>query len=91
MAIIREHCQPGARRNPTGWLPQAAWPEDCVVQWGERGIVISNDRTRQTAFFELLHDPLEVNLLFLRKLPEVTYCLEKTENLVGRVSAATTL
>ena len=52
MAIIREHCQPGARRNPTGWLPQAAWPEDCVVQWGERGIVISNDRTRQTAFFE---------------------------------------
>lgn len=52
MAIIREHCQPGTRRNPTGWSPQSAWPEDCAVQWGEHGIVISSDRSRMTAFFE---------------------------------------
>jgi hypothetical protein len=32
--------------------PACDWPEDCTVQWGSRGIVLSEDGARGTAFFE---------------------------------------
>jgi hypothetical protein len=52
MAIIAEHCLPGASRNPSGWLPRCAWPGDCLVQWGGHGVVLGTEGTRRTAFFE---------------------------------------
>ena len=52
MAIVREHCAPGTRRNPDGRFPEQAWPDDCLVQWGGRGIVFAGAEVRETAFFE---------------------------------------
>ena len=51
--IVRTHCLPGTRLNPDGALPVLDWPADCVVQWGDRGIVFDRDGgSRSTAFFE---------------------------------------
>jgi hypothetical protein len=50
--IIREHCRPGARANPDGWLPVSPWPADCMVQWGGAGLVLRPSGDYRTAFFE---------------------------------------
>jgi hypothetical protein len=50
--IIRDHCQPGSRRNPDSWSPVEDWPADCVVQWGGKGVVFDRAGTYRTAFFE---------------------------------------
>jgi len=52
--IIREHCAPGTPRNPDGRLPRLAWPQGCLVQWGERGLVFgpSGGEDKIVAFFE---------------------------------------
>ena len=50
--IVREHCLPGSKGNPEGWLPRQAWPDDCVVQWGGRGVVFAPASNYRTAFFE---------------------------------------
>lgn len=34
------------------WRPLLAWPDDCVVQWGGRGVVLGRERSYGTAFFE---------------------------------------
>lgn len=35
------------------WRPLQEWPEDCYVQWGSKGLVLSRgSQPRQTAFFE---------------------------------------
>jgi hypothetical protein len=47
MAIIA-----GQHKNDV-WRPLLGWPEDCLVQWGGRGLVLSKDGNHyQTAFFE---------------------------------------
>lgn len=46
MPIIASH-----HRNDT-WRPQLAWPDDCTVQWGGRGVVLSREGSYRTAFFE---------------------------------------
>lgn len=33
-------------------VPSSAWPEDCLVQWGSKGLVFGKDGARTTAFFE---------------------------------------
>lgn len=53
MPIIAPHhrrASPLSTRND--YTPVCAWPDDCTVQWGGRGIVISEDSVRGTAFFE---------------------------------------
>lgn len=50
--IIREHYRPGSYGNRAGWKPACDWPEDCMVQWGSRGVVFEGDKARSTAFFE---------------------------------------
>lgn len=51
--IAAQH-QPGhwANKLAAPYTPTAAWPEDCLVQWGEGGIVFSANGTYRTAFFE---------------------------------------
>src|SRR3546814_7345131 len=35
------------------WRPRRAWPDDCYVKWGSRGLVVSRTApSRTTAFFE---------------------------------------
>lgn len=46
MPIIAAH-----HRNDA-WRPRLAWPDDCTVQWGGRGIVFSHEGSYRTAFFE---------------------------------------
>ena len=52
--IILRHCMPGGH-NHFGYSPVCAWPEDCQVQWGARGIVLRREDkggNYETAFFE---------------------------------------
>lgn len=60
--IIRPQCLPG-RHNHCGHTPECLWPEDCMVQWGDNGMVLDNlekaltlgekpNIVRYTAFFE---------------------------------------
>jgi hypothetical protein len=53
MSNIAPHCLPGGH-NHEGHEPCCAWPADCYVQWGSKGIVFRRDggKTYQTAFFE---------------------------------------
>ncbi len=54
---IAPHCRPGAWRNREGWIPARAWPENCYVQWGGNGVVISTKDpagSYTTAFFEAM-------------------------------------
>jgi len=32
--------------------PRSDWPDDCTVQWGGRGLVLSKKGSYSTAFFE---------------------------------------
>jgi hypothetical protein len=51
--ILRPEQEPGAWANRSGWSPSAAWPADCQVQWGDRGLVFDHEGGhRTTAFFE---------------------------------------
>lgn len=53
MAIIAPHLRPGGWRSETDQHTLiCAWPEDCRVQWGSSGVVLSEEGNRQTAFFE---------------------------------------
>ena len=53
MILAKQH-QPGGWKAATDFYsPACAWPEDCMVQWGSNGIVLSrNSETYETAFFE---------------------------------------
>lgn len=35
-----------------GHVPSEDWPIDCMVQWGQNGVVFGNSGTYRTAFFE---------------------------------------
>lgn len=49
MPIVAEH----HRWKDAGHTPRDDWPEDCLVQWGSAGVVLSADGgARETAFFE---------------------------------------
>lgn len=50
--IIQEGCKPGNWRNRDGWQPQYSWPENCFVQWGDKGVVFSKNGSYTTSFFE---------------------------------------
>ncbi len=54
MPRIAEHCAPGGWRHAAEpYTPAAAWPEDCYVQWGSDGVVLSRSKgSYRTAFFE---------------------------------------
>lgn len=39
------------RNDP--WRPQLPWPDDCTVQWGGRGVVLTGADSYRTAFFEV--------------------------------------
>lgn len=52
MPRISDRCQPGAWGNLGGWLPVCAWPDDCYVQWGDKGVVGTAKGSYITAFFE---------------------------------------
>jgi len=53
MPIIASHHRRGTPLSTQNdYTPACAWPDDCTVQWGGRGIVISEDSVRGTAFFE---------------------------------------
>ena len=53
MPIIAPHHRPGGPFPPKApYDLQCAWPDDCMVQWGGRGIVLSDNGARGTAFFE---------------------------------------
>jgi hypothetical protein len=45
------------KRKNSDHVPQDTWPDDCMVQWGDRGVVISAEGTRGTAFFEAFPKP----------------------------------
>lgn len=47
---IRPQCLPGGH-NHAGHTPIHPWPEDCMVQWGGRGLVLGS-KPYHTAFFE---------------------------------------
>ena len=47
MIIASQHAHEDPERCPT-----PAWPKDCLVQWGECGLVFSPKGNYQTAFFE---------------------------------------
>ncbi|MGY0793145.1 hypothetical protein ACW7BJ_27580 [Azospirillum argentinense] len=34
------------------WRPLCSWPDDCLVQWGGKGVVLSESGSYGTAFFE---------------------------------------
>jgi len=53
MPVIADHC------GPNGWRGRASpyelvcsWPDDCYVQWGNKGLVFGGNGARVTAFFE---------------------------------------
>jgi len=46
MPIIRPH----HANDP--WRPLKPWPDDCVVQWGGSGLVLGEEASYSTAFFE---------------------------------------
>lgn len=46
MPIVRSH------NKSSDWQPKQEWPDDVVVQWGGRGVVISEKGSYGTAFFE---------------------------------------
>jgi len=51
--IIADHCKPeGWRGKSAPYTPSCAWPEDCYVQWGGSGVVLSQKGSYRTAFFE---------------------------------------
>ncbi len=54
MPRIAEHCAPGGWRHAGDpYTPTCAWPDDCFVQWGGNGVVLSASKgTYRTAFFE---------------------------------------
>lgn len=58
MPIIKSH------HAKDEWRPLLAWPDDCTVQWGGRGVVFSGKETYQTAFFEAF--PADGSAGFLR-------------------------
>ena len=53
-----EQCDPLGRDEPAeagSYTPVCAWPEDCLVQWGDRGLVLRREKSGgsyTTAFFE---------------------------------------
>lgn len=47
MPIIASH------HHNDPWRPLLEWPEDCSVQWGGRGVVLSRKGSYRTAFFEV--------------------------------------
>jgi hypothetical protein len=51
--IIASHHRSGSplSRN-NDYTPSCNWPDDCMVQWGGSGVVLSEDGGRLTAFFE---------------------------------------
>lgn len=50
---IADHHKPGHwRPKDTAYQPTQAWPDDCYVQWGCRGVVLSAAGSYVTAFFE---------------------------------------
>lgn len=53
MVKIAEHHQ---RSHPLSkdadYRPTQAWPDECVVQWGARGVVFAKSGNYRTAFFE---------------------------------------
>ena len=52
MRLAEQH-QPGGWKTKTDpYDPVEAWPEDCMVQWGGSGVVLSKDGCYDTAFFE---------------------------------------
>jgi len=53
MPIIAAHHKPGHwLPKDTEYVPVCAWPDDCKVQWGGSGIVLSQKGNYKTAFFE---------------------------------------
>ena len=53
MPIIARHHQFDRTPNRrSDYVPACAWPDDCTVQWGANGVVISGNTTYRTAFFE---------------------------------------
>jgi len=46
MAIVPNHC------TNSKWQPGLAWPDDCGIQWGSGGVVISSSGNYRTDFFE---------------------------------------
>lgn len=54
MPRIAEQHLPGGWRSSgeNAHTPTHAWPDDCYVQWGASGIVLSKTGARKTAFFE---------------------------------------
>lgn len=53
MPIIASHHKAShPLAKDTHYHPSQDWPEDCHVQWGGRGVVLSDKGNYQTAFFE---------------------------------------
>ena len=66
MPLIAPHHRPdhplyALRESSNAHTPVCAWPDDCMVQWGARGVVLSRTpgkRPYETAFFEVFpQDP----------------------------------
>ncbi|MFX4300097.1 hypothetical protein [Pseudosulfitobacter pseudonitzschiae] len=56
VVISSQHRGDGPLKKDTGYTPIQAWPEDCTVQWGGKGVVISRKGNYKTAFFEAFPD-----------------------------------
>lgn len=54
MPRIASHHLPGGWRSAgaNAYTPVCTWPDDCLVQWGARGLVFGKTGARTTAFFE---------------------------------------
>lgn len=53
--IIADHHLPGSWRYQPENEPKCAWPDDCMVQWGDSGVVLreaDKGGSYRTAFFE---------------------------------------
>lgn len=50
--IARQHRPDAPFPKDADFTPTCAWPDDCTVQWGGRGVVLSKKGSYGTAFFE---------------------------------------
>lgn len=50
--IAGHHLVDDPLRKDTQYTPDQDWPEDCTVQWGGNGLVMSRKGNYKTAFFE---------------------------------------